>query len=849
MSKLGYTKRSRGGQYRQRSTGNDKQATAQEQLLIDYLKETKQETKAVRDEQLTDLRGVFSNEADNRDQLHRLENQLKDAQEKNHNILAKRDVKRLEDEARQKQEEAEWWAEFSPTLAQNLEKAAQGAWDFVSYQHDKNAIKEAEKNAKAKAEAAEAGTKAETGIRGNGQNDQVQLQNENTAESFQDAAKIDDDIWGALTKPLWGSKFTMERAKQIEDNWDILVSEAMGDTPFEKQSAELITARLGQVKRHLGIGSGTAGDRHLDKVAKNGIRTWQTGRSQKIKVTKSNERIERSIEDFKSIKINWDTAIPLQKMRYSQAINEMVLAYNGRYEFSAKGQFIPPALRGSNHGQAFDHMMMDLIKNHDYSWEQLSDIFKGHGLPEKKDAGMDYYEWLKTDPPDWGKRRGKERYDYFKTQHSLHNTTKLKNLKVKEQADIDADVLKVIGQLEELDLDTEDGRNKALQLREGKHPTVKAVISSKLQHDPKKHVPIKVHVNIQNAIDNGNFEELMDNMELLTRTQQADYAEDVKRYQTLWNEGYDTRAVTDKAQTRLQIDFPDTPVKDPTQNMPLGYSEALETLEQGFYSIAARTSIKDYPSERKWVEAIEEKWEKFAASDLFKTVPIADASPNDPDINKVRYKNFSSTVDGEQMDTKKIKEVSAKVGNWDYLTGKEGQEKYGKLVSDRDLTKFIQDIVNGENPSYPQNAKTVADLYGVTKEEVMRKVLTNRSKDKAYEIFGKDSLVIPPGRGELLKALGENNAARMTHEKDKQMVLAANEIKTQTGETYSPNTVKAHQNKISIVDAFSQESGNAFTVNMEGNYDFIDTEAAFKSGLFTLASPRSTSLTLKGAHK
>ena len=849
MSELRYTKRSRGGQYRQSNAPNDRQATAQEQLIIDYLKETQRETKAVRDEQLTDLRGVFRNEADNREQLHRLENQLKDAQEKNHNILAKRDVKRLEDEARQKQEEAEWWAEFSPTLADAVQKTAKGAWDFVSYQHDKNVIEEAKKNVKAKAEAAEAFTKAEIATVGNAQGDQAQLQNENTAESFQDAAKIDDDIWGALTKPLWGSRFTMERAKLIEDNWDILVSEAMGDTPFDKQSAELITARLGQVKRHLGIGRGTAGDRHLDKVAKSRINAWQTGRSQKIKVTKSDERIKRSIEDFNSININWDTANPLQRMRFSQAVNEMVLAYNGRYEFSAKGQFISPAMRGSNHGQAFDHMMMDLIENHDYSWEQLSDIFKAHGMPEKKDYGMDYFEWVAKIPPDWGKRRGKGRYDYFKTKHIEHNTTKLKRLKAKEQGEIDGQVLDAAAKLQEIDLDTEEGRRKALKLRDGKHPTVKAFISARLLHDPKKHVPIKVHTNIKNAIDNGNFEELMDNMELLTRTQQADYAQDVKRYQTLWNEGLNTRAVTDKAKTRLISDFPDTVVRNPTQRMPLGYSEALETLEQGFYSIAARTSIEDYPSERKWVEAIEEKWEKFAASDLFKIVPLADAEVGDPDINKVRYKNFTSTVDGEQMDKDKIIEASAKVGNWDYFTGKQGQEEYGNLVSDKDLTHFIQDIVNGDTPSYPQNAKTVANLYGVTKEEVMRKVLTNRSDDKAYEIFGKDSLVIPPSRGELLEALGENNAARMNKTSDQGMVMLANEIKTQTGKPYSPNAVKSHQNKIPIVDSYSKEAGNAYTVDIEGNIHFFDMKAAINTNMFTLANTRSTGLTLKEEYK
>ena len=43
MSKLGYTKRSRGGQYRQRSTGDDRQATAKEQTIINYLEKASQE--------------------------------------------------------------------------------------------------------------------------------------------------------------------------------------------------------------------------------------------------------------------------------------------------------------------------------------------------------------------------------------------------------------------------------------------------------------------------------------------------------------------------------------------------------------------------------------------------------------------------------------------------------------------------------------------------------------------------------------------------------------------------------------------------------------------------------------
>ena len=270
MSKLGYTKRSRGGQYRQRSTGDDRQATAKEQTIINYLEKASQEQKAVKQEQITDLRGVFNSEAQNIEQLHTLENQLRNAQKDNTGILADRDVKRLRAEALQQQEKAEWWADFSPTLAENFEKAAKGAWQFIAYHHDKEILENAAEQEKA-AIIENARDEAVTSVGGNRQIDQFALQNEGDWEGER---KIDTDIWGVQMQPLWGDKFTLEKAKLIESNWDMVVSEAMGDTRFERQSADLIIARLGQIKRHLGIGRGTAGDRHIDRVATAKINDW-----------------------------------------------------------------------------------------------------------------------------------------------------------------------------------------------------------------------------------------------------------------------------------------------------------------------------------------------------------------------------------------------------------------------------------------------------------------------------------------------------------------------------------------------------------------------------------------------
>ena len=844
MAKLGYTKRSRGGQYRQRSTGDDRQATAQEKRITDYLEKARQEQKTVRDEQLTDLRGVFSNEADNRDQLHKLEKQLRNAQEKNTEILAKRDVKRLEDEARQKQDEAEWWAEYSPTLAENFEKAAKGAWEFVAYHHDKDAIENAEKEIN-RAKAAEAFKKAELSVLGNAEKDKAKLQNEGTAESFHDAAKIDEDIWGELTRPLWGSKFTMERAKLIEENWDMLVSEAMGDTPFENQSADLIIARLGQIKRHLGIGRGTAGDRHIDKVARSRLNAWKKGRSQRIAVSKSDKAIVRTTDHFKSIKINWDTATPQQQMEYSQAIMGMVNAYNGRHEITAKGQYISPYMRGSNHGQAFDHMVMDLIKNHDLTQEQLSDIFKAHGMPQKKDEGMDYYEWVATKPPNWGKWRGPDKVKYFKDKLHEQNTIKLGNLQKVEQGKIDGQVLDAAAKLQEIDLDTEEGRRKAINLRNGKHPTVQAFISNKLQHDPKKHVPFIVHTNIKAAVESGNFEVFMDNIELLTKTQQALYETDMKRFQMLIGAGMDTKWISDLTESKLKSKIEYNPVASRNQSpYPEGYKGeggALETGKQLFYSIAAKVDRDKYASDREWGLAIEEKWEKIMESDLFELVDFGSVDKSDPKKNTQRYKNFTSAVDTTEITKKQIEDASAKVGeNWKAIT----TDQYGKLISDEDATKFIQAQVNGDNPSYPENVKTLAKLYGLTEAEVMRQWYNSRHKD-GFDILGEKSLVIPPSRTELLEALGEKKAAKMSKEEDKVKVHAVNQIKNDIGEYPSPNTVKSYQNKIPIVDSYSKEAGNAYSTDLEGNIHFYDMEAAIKTNMFTIASTRSTGLKLK----
>ena len=835
MSNLGYTKRSRGGQYKQRSTGDDRQATASEQLIIKYLDETRKEQKAVRNEQLTDLRGVFNSEAKNREQLHTLENQLRNAQKENTQILAKRDVKRLEDQARQKEEEALWWEDYSPTLASATKKVAQGAWDFISYQHDKEVLEDAAEQEKA-AIRERAKDEASTAIQGNAQQDQFTLQSDGDWEAER---KIDADIWGVQTQPLWGDRFTMEQAKRIEENWDMVVSEAIGDTRFENQTADLIIARLGQIKKHLGIGAGTAGDRHIDRVAKARINAWRTARSQKIAVGKSKDRIDRAIKHYKNIKSNWNTADEIKKKEMSQAVNALVLAYNGRHEITEKGDYISPAMRGSNIGQSFDHMIEDMIRNHTFEdWEDLDNMFQGHIPAGPEFKGKDYNSYLATNPPSWEKKRGPDKRSYFKNLFILQNTVKLKQAKIAEQADIDGQVLDTRDQLTNKDnpdfLDVNDyevggGRQKiwGLYNKPGQHPDVKKELATALSYNPKSSTLQSVHEKLTRSSRHGDFVEFMDAYKFLTPTQQLHYQADFERLRILQAEGITPKALEKTVDDVLKALVSYNPL---TKIKHSSYERALEAGRQLFYYNLSKKNLKDYKGDhgKLITDVTNETLEQIKDPDgLFRISKVSDQEGVDKDLSK--FVNFDDEVNKQKISGRYIaeKKIDGTYPNIQELMSNE------EIFSEKETEEIVDALLNGrDNIPLPETLKDIIQTYPEN-EATIEKVINTW-----LELKGIKGVRMPPQQRTLAEwrmetEKGKTLVKTVKKEKDVAAILGAFEFKDKFGNMPSPNSIMSYIDNIPPIEAYVKESGNAYEIDsITSSFKFSDPESAIRSGSF-----------------
>ena len=836
MSKLGYTKRSRGGQYRQRSTGDDRQATAKEQTIINYLEKASQEQKAVKQEQITDLRGVFNSEAQNIEQLHTLENQLRNAQKDNTGILADRDVKRLRAEALQQQEKSEWWADFSPTLAKNFEKAAKGAWQFIAYQHDKEILENAAEQEKA-AIIENARDEAVTSVGGNRQIDQFALQNEGDWEGER---KIDTDIWGVQMQPLWGDKFTLEKAKLVESNCDMVVSEAIGDTRFERQSADLIIARLGQIKRHLGIGRGTAGDRHIDRVATAKINAWKTARSQKIAVKNSKERVDRSIQHYKNIKANFALAPNVKKKELSQAVNDIVLAYNGRHEITEKGDYISPAMRGSNIGQSFDHMMEDMIRNNRFNdWADLDNMFQGHIHAGPEFKGKDYNAYLATNPPSWEKKRGPDRRSYFKNLYILQNTAKLKSAQKLEKAEIDGQVLETSDRITNIEnpkyLNPNDyseggGRSKiwSLYYKPGQHQDVKKVLAEALSYDPKSSTSTAVHNKLTRAETNNDFVEFMDAYKFLTPTQQLHYQPNFERLKILQAEGITPKALKDTLTKTFNGLIQFNPL---TKTKHDSFDRALEAGEQLFYYNLKQKNLKDYKGNygKLIIDVTNETKEDIKDPDgLFRVQKVSEGTGVDKDQSK--FVNFDDQVSQQRIDDRYI---AQKYLDGTYKTMRSLMENE-EIFSEEETEYLVDSILNGrDNISIPRNATNILQTYyqsGIApdKQPAVEDIFNAWFKLKGLPV------TMPPQQRTLLSwRMGDPIVKTVKKEQDVAAMLAAFEFKDKFGAMPSPNSIKSYFDKIPEIEAYIAESGNVYEIDpITSGFKFSDPESAIRSGLF-----------------
>ena len=833
MSKLGYTKRSRGGQYRQRSTGDDRQATAQEQRITDYLEKARQEQKAVRDEYSLGLKESFSNKKENVADLHRLEQELKNVEKENTAIRRDREVKRLEDEARQKQEEAEWKAEFSPILGEATYKVAKGAWDFASAKRDEGIIK----NFKYEV-AHEEYDKTFNNLVGDSLNDQTKLQREGDIDG---SKELNREIESQRNQVLWSDKYTLQQADVIKQNWSIIVSEALGTLPIDKQTPELIEARLQQVKKQLGIGRGSVGDREINEFAKKKITAWSAFKNQQIKVANSDRDKESKWKHLFLIRENYDNADPETQKKLSLAMNDLCLAYNSSYEFSESGKFITPADRGINFGQACDSAVMDAMNLHIdkfRDFEDFKNILKGHILPGKEHEGKPYESYV-YDLPSWEKQRS-QKMSFWKDKFVKRKQERRKEAAVLDKEEVDKLAAQWKDRLENKKnpefLDANDysiggGRQQIWRAyhKTGQPEAVKNELAGALAYDPKSTTLQATHDKLTRAAADGDFVEFMDSFKFLTPSQQQYYQADFERLRILQSENITSKAVKDTVTKELNTLIQFNPL-NPTKHS--SFDAALEAGRQLFYYHLSRADLNDYKDRPgKLIEDVTNKTKEDIRDKegLFRVQKLADAKGTEK--NQSVFVNFDTTPNEDKISKAYIKEKHL---DGTYKTIRSLMENE-QIFSEEETNTLADAILNGRDKiEIPENAYNILKEYYISgvapdKQPAVEDVINAWFKYKGIPV------TMPPQQRTLLtwRLKDKTIAQQYTSAYDVQAISAALDVRDAFGETPMNNIVKSYKEvgEDELLHAYGLETQNfMMLVDENDNYVLSDPEKAIKSG-------------------
>ncbi len=136
MAQSKYKRHSRGGRFRQQGDGlrsaidNIRQ---QRQIEIDSLKTLALQQKERDSLQISGLRNVGKNEAENQNILQNLENKIYQNKRNAISVKADRDVDSILGKAKELGKESEFWEEFSSTHADKYAQAASGLFDLAQY--------------------------------------------------------------------------------------------------------------------------------------------------------------------------------------------------------------------------------------------------------------------------------------------------------------------------------------------------------------------------------------------------------------------------------------------------------------------------------------------------------------------------------------------------------------------------------------------------------------------------------------------------------------------------------------------------------------------------------------------
>ena len=171
----------------------------------------------------------------------------------------------------------------------------------------------------------------------------------------------------------------MREAKTIDAEWDAVVDFSFSNVAPEKQTRELLEAGVNKWMRHKGISKRSKGGRWLKTHVEGKLSAYDKTKVQDHLVAKSDARILERTETVKALLTNDPNG------DLDNALNELTLAYNARYERTKAGVFISPTTRGNNYGKARDQMMKDALTWKKWeSWSDYSRLLKGKNLPTKE---------------------------------------------------------------------------------------------------------------------------------------------------------------------------------------------------------------------------------------------------------------------------------------------------------------------------------------------------------------------------------------------------------------------------------------------------------------------------------
>ena len=156
MAQSKYKRHSRGGRFRQQGDGLRSAVdniARQRQIEIDSLKTLALQQKEQDSLQISGLRNVSKNEAENKNILQNLENKIYQNKRNAISVKADRDVDSILGKAKELGKETEFWEEFSSTHADKYAKMASGLFDLAQYNAAINAYESMSDDQKNIAEA------------------------------------------------------------------------------------------------------------------------------------------------------------------------------------------------------------------------------------------------------------------------------------------------------------------------------------------------------------------------------------------------------------------------------------------------------------------------------------------------------------------------------------------------------------------------------------------------------------------------------------------------------------------------------------------------------------------------